>query len=75
MCLSQDMVFLFVNMVLPQLASVKTFKVLQHSGMTMFLLAVFEPYKDPRVDTLAPKLLFIALNLAGLVLGIWKVKL
>ncbi|RWW30546.1 hypothetical protein BHE74_00002414 [Ensete ventricosum] len=43
--------------------------------MTMFLLAVFEPYKDPRVDTLAPKLLFIALNLAGLVLGIWKVKL
>ncbi|THU58313.1 hypothetical protein C4D60_Mb03t12890 [Musa balbisiana] len=51
---------------------VKTFKVLQHSGMTMFLLAVFEPYKDPRVDTLAPKLLFIALNLAGLVLGIWK---
>ncbi|CAL9172652.1 unnamed protein product [Musa hybrid cultivar] len=33
---------------------------------------VFEPYKDPRVDTLAPKLLFIALNLAGLVLGIWK---
>ncbi|KAM0942781.1 putative TMEM85/ER membrane protein complex subunit 4 [Dioscorea sansibarensis] len=33
---------------------------------------VFEPYKDPRVDTLAPKLLFIALNLAGLALGVWK---
>lgn len=33
---------------------------------------VFEPYKDPRVDTLAPKLVFMALNLAGLGLGIWK---
>ncbi|KAG9455935.1 hypothetical protein H6P81_000443 [Aristolochia fimbriata] len=33
---------------------------------------VFEPYKDSRVDTLAPKLLFIALNLAGLALGVWK---
>ncbi|KAJ6828836.1 ER membrane protein complex subunit 4 [Iris pallida] len=33
---------------------------------------VFEPYKDSRVDTLAPKLLFIALNLAGLSLGVWK---
>ncbi|KAK8962091.1 hypothetical protein KSP40_PGU015274 [Platanthera guangdongensis] len=33
---------------------------------------VFEPYKDKRVDTLAPKLLFIALNLAGLGLGVWK---
>ncbi|XP_020103752.1 ER membrane protein complex subunit 4 [Ananas comosus] len=33
---------------------------------------VFEPYKDPRVDILAPKLLFIALNLAALALGVWK---
>lgn len=33
---------------------------------------VFEPYKDSKVDTLAPKLLFIALNLAGLGLGVWK---
>ncbi|KAJ0989845.1 hypothetical protein J5N97_008201 [Dioscorea zingiberensis] len=33
---------------------------------------VFEPYKDPRVDTLAPKLLFIALNLAAMGLGVWK---
>ncbi|XP_020578681.1 ER membrane protein complex subunit 4 [Phalaenopsis equestris] len=33
---------------------------------------VFEPYKDSRVDTIAPKLLFIALNLAGLGLGVWK---
>ncbi|PKA50868.1 hypothetical protein AXF42_Ash007523 [Apostasia shenzhenica] len=33
---------------------------------------VFEPYKDSRVDILAPKLLFIALNLAGLGLGVWK---
>ena len=34
---------------------------------------VFEPYKDSKVDTLAPKLLFIALNLAGMGLGVWKV--
>ncbi|ONK70739.1 uncharacterized protein A4U43_C04F1030 [Asparagus officinalis] len=33
---------------------------------------VFEPYKDSKVDTLAPKLVFIALNLAGLALGVWK---
>ncbi|XP_010907495.1 uncharacterized protein [Elaeis guineensis] len=33
---------------------------------------VFEPYKDSRVDILAPKLLFIALNLVGLALGVWK---
>ncbi|KAG1363725.1 ER membrane protein complex subunit 4 [Cocos nucifera] len=33
---------------------------------------VFEPYKDSRADILAPKLLFIALNLAGLALGVWK---
>ncbi|XP_062215541.1 ER membrane protein complex subunit 4-like [Phragmites australis] len=32
----------------------------------------FEPFKDPRVDTLAPKLLFIALNLAAMGLGVWK---
>ncbi|CAL4939519.1 unnamed protein product [Urochloa decumbens] len=33
---------------------------------------VFEPFKDPRVDTIAPKLLFIALNLAAMGLGVWK---
>ncbi|KAI3929762.1 hypothetical protein MKX01_025930 [Papaver californicum] len=33
---------------------------------------VFEPYKDSKVDTLMPKLVFIALNLAGLALGVWK---
>ncbi|KAJ4957020.1 hypothetical protein NE237_013803 [Protea cynaroides] len=33
---------------------------------------VFEPYKDSKVDTLTPKLLFIALNLASLALGVWK---
>ncbi|KAK1274754.1 hypothetical protein QJS04_geneDACA003879 [Acorus gramineus] len=33
---------------------------------------VFEPFKDSRVELLAPKLLFIALNLAGLALGVWK---
>ena len=38
-----------------------------------FPFAVFEPYKDSKVDTLAPKLLFIALNLAGMGLGVWKV--
>lgn len=35
--------------------------------------AVFEPYKDSKVDLLGPKLLFIALNLGGLALGVWKV--
>lgn len=40
----------------------------------VYLSSVFEPYKDPRVDTLAPKLLFIALNLAAMALGVWKVK-
>ena len=38
-----------------------------------FDYAVFEPYKDGKVDLLAPKLLFIALNLGGLALGVWKV--
>ncbi|XP_022882788.1 ER membrane protein complex subunit 4-like [Olea europaea var. sylvestris] len=33
---------------------------------------VFEPYKDNRVDLLAPKLVFTALNLVGLGMGIWK---
>ncbi|KAK9149881.1 hypothetical protein Scep_008638 [Stephania cephalantha] len=33
---------------------------------------VFEPYKDSKVDILTPKLLFIALNMAGLGLGVWK---
>ncbi|KAG6488474.1 hypothetical protein ZIOFF_049717 [Zingiber officinale] len=41
-------------------------------SMLFVCLAVFEPYKDSRVDTLAPKLLFIALNLAALALGVWK---
>ncbi|KAI3695857.1 hypothetical protein L1987_78859 [Smallanthus sonchifolius] len=33
---------------------------------------VFEPYKNSKVDLLAPKLLFIALNLGGMLLGVWK---
>ncbi|CAI9094701.1 OLC1v1030483C1 [Oldenlandia corymbosa var. corymbosa] len=33
---------------------------------------VFDPYKDNKVDLLAPKLVYIALNLAGLGLGVWK---
>ncbi|XP_078171412.1 ER membrane protein complex subunit-like protein [Carex rostrata] len=33
---------------------------------------VFEPFKDPRVDLNAPRLLFIALNLGGMALGMWK---
>uniref|UniRef100_A0A2P2LP38 ER membrane protein complex subunit 4 n=1 Tax=Rhizophora mucronata TaxID=61149 RepID=A0A2P2LP38_RHIMU len=33
---------------------------------------VFEPYKNSKVDLLGPKLLFIALNLGGLALGVWK---
>jgi hypothetical protein len=51
------------------------------SGVGPFLMkhlflvfAVFEPFKDPRVDTIAPKLLFIALNLAAMGLGVWKVR-
>lgn len=43
-------------------------------NMLFICLAVFEPYMDPKVDTLAPKLLFIALNLAAMALGVWKVK-
>ncbi|KAF3628092.1 putative pre-mRNA-processing factor 6-like [Capsicum annuum] len=33
---------------------------------------VFEPYKDSKVDLLGPKLVFVALNLVGLGLGVWK---
>eukprot|EP01018_Ginkgo_biloba_P013771 Gb_09592 [translate_table: standard] len=33
---------------------------------------VFEPYQDARIDILLPKVVYIALNLAGLLLGIWK---
>ncbi|KAH9618701.1 hypothetical protein KSS87_000685 [Heliosperma pusillum] len=33
---------------------------------------VFEPYKDGKVDLLLPKLVYIALNLAGLCVGVWK---
>ncbi|KAL0407874.1 UNVERIFIED_CONTAM: ER membrane protein complex subunit [Sesamum radiatum] len=43
------------------------------AGSTVHLFSiVFEPYKDNKVDLLAPKLVFIALNLVGLGLGIWK---
>ncbi|CAL5350361.1 unnamed protein product [Camellia sinensis] len=35
-------------------------------------ISVFQPYKDNKVDLLGPKLLFIALNLGGLALGVWK---
>ncbi|XP_052208895.1 uncharacterized protein LOC127812524 isoform X2 [Diospyros lotus] len=33
---------------------------------------VFEPYKDGKLDLLGTRLLFIALNLGGLALGVWK---
>ncbi|KAK9682903.1 hypothetical protein RND81_10G105500 [Saponaria officinalis] len=33
---------------------------------------VFEPYKDSKVDLLGPKLVYLALNLVGLGLGVWK---
>ncbi|GLJ27615.1 hypothetical protein SUGI_0541830 [Cryptomeria japonica] len=33
---------------------------------------VFEPFQDSRIDLLLPKLVYIALNLAGMLLGIWK---
>uniref|UniRef100_A0A5B7B628 ER membrane protein complex subunit 4 n=1 Tax=Davidia involucrata TaxID=16924 RepID=A0A5B7B628_DAVIN len=33
---------------------------------------VFEPYRDGKVELLGPKLVFIALNLVGLALGVWK---
>lgn len=42
-------------------------------GIDISVPAVFEPYKDSKVDLLGPKLLFIALNLGGLALGVWKV--
>ncbi|KAK4572584.1 hypothetical protein RGQ29_030844 [Quercus rubra] len=43
-----------------------------HSSNSNFGSAVFEPYKDSKVELLGPKLLFIALNLGGLALGVWK---
>ncbi|KAL0728314.1 hypothetical protein Bca4012_024407 [Brassica carinata] len=33
---------------------------------------IFEPFKDNKVELLMPKLVFLALNLGGLALGIWK---
>lgn len=33
---------------------------------------VFEPFQDSRIDLLLPKVVYIALNLAGMLLGIWK---
>lgn len=45
-----------------------------HSSNSYFGSAVFEPYKDSKVELLGPKLLFIALNLGGLALGVWKVR-
>lgn len=33
---------------------------------------VFEPYRNNKVELLGPKLVFIALNLVGLALGVWK---
>ncbi|KAL8130020.1 hypothetical protein V2J09_019175 [Rumex salicifolius] len=33
---------------------------------------VFEPYKDNKVDLIAPKLLYIALNVVCLGVGVWK---
>lgn len=33
---------------------------------------VFEPFQDSRIDLLLPKLVYTALNLAALLLGVWK---
>lgn len=38
-----------------------------------FRVAVFEPFKDKKVDLIAPKLLYIALNVVCLGVGVWKV--
>lgn len=32
----------------------------------------FEPFQDARTDILLPKLVYISLNIAGLLLGLWK---
>lgn len=39
----------------------------------LLFLIVFEPYKDNKVDLMLPKLVFLALNMVGLGLGVWKV--
>lgn len=44
-----------------------------HYYLFFLFFAVFEPYKDSKVELLGPKLLFMALNLGGLALGVWKV--
>lgn len=41
--------------------------------ISLLCFVVFEPYKDNKVDLLLPKLVFVALNLVGLGLGVWKV--
>eukprot|EP00252_Welwitschia_mirabilis_P009944 TRINITY_DN22907_c0_g1_i1.p1 TRINITY_DN22907_c0_g1~~TRINITY_DN22907_c0_g1_i1.p1 ORF type:complete len:177 (+),score=27.06 TRINITY_DN22907_c0_g1_i1:190-720(+) len=33
---------------------------------------VFEPFQDSRIDLMLPKIVYISLNIAGLLLGIWK---
>lgn len=43
------------------------------SSSTSVFGAVFEPYKDKKVDLLGPKLVFIAINMGAMALGIWKV--
>ncbi|KAI9072796.1 hypothetical protein K1719_045238 [Acacia pycnantha] len=52
------------------------FKNLLMMGFMMWMAGrvrkVFEPYKDKKVELLGPKLLYIALNLGGLALGVWK---
>lgn len=37
--------------------------------------AVFEPFQDAKTNTLLPKVAFVALNLAAMGLGLWKVRL
>jgi hypothetical protein len=36
--------------------------------------AVFEPFQDAKTNTLLPKVAFVALNLAAMGLGLWKVR-
>ena len=37
--------------------------------------AVFEPFHDAHTSTLLAKLMFVALNLGAMGLGLWKVRL
>lgn len=42
-------------------------------GSLWVFVAVFEPFKDARTDTLLPKLLYILMNFIGMGMGLYKV--